>query len=194
MADGDAGLHPARTPATGGLKFSREGCDQQIPPPAGVRVPHKPVTEADAGTVPGTPVAVSNFVLLPKSNNFGITHLTNFIFVSWLVPVNSEEFIHTICRGLDLAQAPGILATLILDGEPISTGKLYFEDEHGAAQFDPEIDCNLDLWPAHESYLRLFDNGGPLVRIRNLRHCPTPDSSQYRLDFEPLSVPRQFAV
>jgi hypothetical protein len=102
--------------------------------------------------------------------------------------VNAEEFIRSIYPVRSAGQTRGILATLILDGQPVSTGKLYL-GEYGAAQFAPEIDSDLDMWPAQGTYLRLFDNGGPLVRVRNLRRCLPLRLNHYHLDFEPLSVP-----
>ena len=87
------------------------------------------------------------------------------------------------------AQQAGILATVMLEGQYLSTGRFYLENEYGAAQFEPESESTMEMCPPQGAFLRLFDNGGPLIRVKNLRPSSDARSKHYRLDFEVLSGP-----
>jgi hypothetical protein len=99
--------------------------------------------------------------------------------------MNTQEFIESLCRDLKGAQPPNmILATLILDGQPPSTGIFGLESTKcGQGSFQPTDESILSKLLSSEGILKVSGRKERL-RVTNCHRCPAYQSHHFHLHFE----------
>jgi hypothetical protein len=103
--------------------------------------------------------------------------------------MDTKAFVDALMLDLDEQEKKptSIVATLIVDGQPFSTGIFSLESvQCWQGTFLPTDGSNLDKCPSNGAFLKLSGRNEQL-KVLNLRPCKSPYSTHYHFEFEMVS-------